>query len=99
MALRIHAGGERGIHRPDVIIYFQEGGISSDWFKSMKEARAITVQHGIPLGRGICPVLYSDHQAGAADFSRNFSAAQPGHAFSFGENQQVILISNGKEAK
>lgn len=46
--LRIHAGGERGIYSPDVIVYFQEGGISSDWFKSMKEARAIAVRQGIP---------------------------------------------------
>jgi glycosyltransferase involved in cell wall biosynthesis len=46
--LRIHKAGERGVYSPDILVYLLEGGISSDWFKTMKEARAITIQHGIP---------------------------------------------------
>jgi glycosyltransferase involved in cell wall biosynthesis len=44
--LRIHTTRERGIYSSDIVVYFQEGGISSNWNASMKEARAIAVKYG-----------------------------------------------------
>lgn len=43
--LRIHLAGEHGIYVPAVLLYAQEGGVSSNWREAMREQRAIIVRY------------------------------------------------------
>ena len=43
--LRVHQAGEIGLYAPNILIYAQEGGASSNWLKTMREQRSIIVRY------------------------------------------------------